>query len=173
MKCRQAVKLLNIYLDGRLQIGYTDSLQEHIKECKSCKNELEKRKALQNLIINVAAGINAPENFTESVMQAVEKIKVPAVRPGVEIERTVSYPVLRRLGASMLLTAAIMIFSMFIPPQFGGAINSFAAEGTTAITDKTNQLADTITDLDKAIKLFFKNIGHRFERIEEDRWYEL
>lgn len=165
MKCKQAVELTDRYLEKRLESKMLEALQEHLNECLSCRYVFEERKELF-VLLEAEAEIKAPSGLTDSIMEAVFKIEVPA-RVINNNCRRISYPVFRRLGVSMLLTAAIMIFSMFIPPEFGGAIDSFAAEKTNTITDKTNQLSDTITDFDKTIKLFFRNFNQTFERLKE------
>lgn len=105
--------------------------------------------------------IKAPSGFVDKVMESIYKLDLPE-RPRQAVSNTISYSVFRRLGISMLLTAGIMLLTIFIPPQFGGAINSFAAERTNEITARTNQISDTITGFDKSVKELVDKIGRTF-----------
>ena len=109
--------------------------------------------------------IKAPDCLTDKIMERIYKLDMPA-RPSHAVSNAANYPVFRRLGISMLLTAAIMIFSIFIPPAYGGAINSFAAERTSEIAERTNQISKTITKIDEPIKRLVDKISETFKQYQ-------
>lgn len=163
MKCSQMHELIDRYLDG-IQEGYDmESFRQHIRQCKSCRIMLDEKRELMYLFKS-DAGPEVPLNFTNKVMESVKDLKAPA-RVKAQKGCAISYPVFRRLGVSMLLTAVLMIFSIFIPPEFGGAINGMAVERTSEIVTRTSELSKDISKINNSIKAFYKNFENTLSSI--------
>lgn len=70
MFCREASKLLSLYLDGLLSVAQTQRLEEHTTGCVNCRNTLE---LMQQIPVALQTDkLAAPsEDFTKLVMQRI------------------------------------------------------------------------------------------------------
>jgi len=167
MKCRQIVKMIDEFLDKKLEPQGIQLLNEHLEYCESCNAELHYKKELFCILGN-DSNITAPGNFTDNVMNSLPVIKHITGRSNHSAPLTACYPFVRRLGVSMILTAAVMLFGVFLPPGFTGTLSSFAAEKTDIITEGTYQLSDSVDEINQKVKTIIKNINDSLEMFKEE-----
>lgn len=114
MNCRKAAGLLHEYISNKLEDMDRLSLEQHLGACRNCRNELELTRRLEAEQYRQKA-VKAPGNFTDNVMEALYRLP-PEKRPlRVQDPADRWKLVYRRLGYSLILTAGIIMFSLFLP----------------------------------------------------------
>ena len=68
MNCRTAQSKLNRYLDGELPVRDRDHVEQHLRECLSCRNELEGLRVVADLMSALPEPPEVPAGFAERVM---------------------------------------------------------------------------------------------------------
>lgn len=159
MKCHEAVKLMDKYIEDTLDKYISSQFEEHIRTCKACKTELAITRSLhkERSIYNK---IKAPEGFTGKVMASIYNLE-PQKRPlpsgkNEEMWRSVY----RRLGFSLILTAGVLIFSLLIPTvnNYPSAISGNTQSGSAV--GESSGLRGVFTDIDYGIRGVFKSINN-------------
>jgi anti-sigma factor RsiW len=82
MKCSKAYKLISPYIDGELPQEDMQAVEDHMKVCRKCREELEEGKELQNLFAK-AENFKTPYGFHTRVMATISagNIKVSSRFP--------------------------------------------------------------------------------------------
>jgi anti-sigma factor RsiW len=118
---------LHAYLDGELSLEGSLAVEEHLKECGACRQELETLRALRRLL--QSARSEAPE--AESAL--------------LQVTRTVRIRRRRRLwavGGVGALAAAALLALVVRPGPTGGIVREVAAMHSRAVTSgRTVELA--------------------------------
>ena len=70
MHCTEAERQLQLYLDGRLTLAQTRSLEEHVAECASCREDLALLEEVSHHL-NKLQVVAEPEDLHEQIMQRV------------------------------------------------------------------------------------------------------
>lgn len=155
MNCRQVNKLLDRYVDGKTSDREKNLINEHIEVCKKCGNSFLRASALKEALMQKGRGFLAPENFTGIVMDEVIRTSVKTnENTGVSLE---SYRMaIRRLGISMVLTAAVMMINTGLPG--GGLINH----------EKLNQGLDSVSSITERVGSNINEINYKFANIFRD-----
>ena len=105
MHCKEASRLIQRYIDGRLILDLTRALETHITSCAACHAEL-------NLLEEVAANLHSfklvaePEDLTAQIMQRVAIFPVRTSTPKFSLLRP-SLPEI--LTAVFLATVATLV----------------------------------------------------------------
>ncbi|MGB9596396.1 MAG: anti-sigma factor family protein [Candidatus Poribacteria bacterium] len=116
MKCKKVKKMLSDYIDGN--IGKTESLSinQHILECDSCRQELESFKKLFELIDNVSKVDYPPEstwkNFISDLHTRIEK---EALSEYVEGQKNQTY---MKWGWASIAIASVVFFIFSLSLEF-------------------------------------------------------
>ncbi len=77
--CKKIEKLLSAYADGELNEQQKALVAQHVAHCPHCAALLDEYLALNAAIEDCA--VQAPEGFTERVMQAIEREQAAPVKP--------------------------------------------------------------------------------------------
>ncbi len=109
-KCKQIEKLLSAYADGELNEQQKTLVAQHVAHCPHCAALLDEYLALNAAIADCA--VQAPEGFTERVMQAVEHEQKTPLKPqgrGVRLGKIASFV---GVGVAALLCVSIASSSL-------------------------------------------------------------
>jgi len=74
MKCRKIKKLLPLYIDNALTFGEKQIVEEHLKECPTCRAQLKSLSSMVKIIESLPE-ISPPPDFTEKVISKISQIK--------------------------------------------------------------------------------------------------
>lgn len=158
MKCSEASRLLDEYLFNRLDCDKVRLLEEHIGSCIRCRHDMLFRKSLAS-DCNDIWNFKAPAGTEDSVLNAVYRLEADRKSIGKNIPRKDAGLIYRRLGYSLVLSAGIILFSLFMPVAgvrlfsfSGSAQHGFGAQNTPKITD-------TFTGVDSEFRGLFKSIN--------------
>ncbi len=108
--CKQIEKLLSAYADGELNEQQKALVAQHVAHCPHCAALLDEYLALNAAIADCA--VQAPEGFTERVMQAVEREQKAPVKPqgrGVRLGRIAPFV---GIGVAAVLCISIVSSSL-------------------------------------------------------------
>jgi len=72
MECKKTRGLLSEYIDGTLDVKARKTVDDHLKTCKGCKEELGALKACISEVSSLK-GVKAPDDFMERVHQRIEE----------------------------------------------------------------------------------------------------
>lgn len=70
MHCTEAGRQLQLYLDGRLTLAQTRSLEAHVAECSTCREELAQLEEVSHYLDGLQM-VAEPEDLHEQIMQRV------------------------------------------------------------------------------------------------------
>lgn len=104
------------------------------------------------------SGILAPEGFTLSVMDKVMEISAKNPYLGRRTEKVDYSPIFRRLGVSMIATAAIMLIYTYIPGTYANSVQNQYREEKAPIAANAD-ITNSLGRLDSKMKNIFKVIG--------------
>ncbi len=68
MNCRSTQSKLNRYLDGELSVRDRDPVEQHLRKCLSCRNELERLRVAADVMAALPEPPEVPALFAERVM---------------------------------------------------------------------------------------------------------
>ena len=68
MDCSKAKRKLNRYLDDELPVRDSDHVEQHLRECLSCRNELERLRVVADVMSALPEPPEVPSLFAERVM---------------------------------------------------------------------------------------------------------
>jgi anti-sigma factor RsiW len=71
MKCTNVRKKISQYIDNELNLDEKKAFDSHIRDCASCREELEETQALHQLFVS-AERFPAPHGFTTRVLANLE-----------------------------------------------------------------------------------------------------
>jgi len=74
VECRKIKKLLQLYIDNALTLGEKQMVEEHLKECSTCRAELKSLSSIVKMIGSLPE-ISPPPDFTEKVMSKIFQVK--------------------------------------------------------------------------------------------------
>ena len=116
MKCREAKKLLGLYIDGSLDEGRRGALEAHIAECESCAHDLELLSAYREKLLSLR-DVKAPSGFLFKVRRRIQDTgkEVPKRRPSIFSPR-LKVP-LELAGALAVVLIAVVIFRNVMPQK--------------------------------------------------------
>ncbi|TMA07373.1 MAG: zf-HC2 domain-containing protein [Deltaproteobacteria bacterium] len=101
MDCREIRELFSDYLDGRLVPAQVASLEEHLRGCRDCKQEMESLRTTISLIGSLG-GIEPSADFLNQVQRKIDKQGKP-----MGIWAWLFEPI--RIKVSLELTALILL----------------------------------------------------------------
>jgi len=101
MKCKKNLKNLSAYADGELEQVDAEEIKEHLKECSTCRRNLEEYEKLSE-ILNARKKSEPPVNFESRVLA---KIKSAETSPRNSWKSP--FPVFRVAFAAALLLIAV------------------------------------------------------------------
>jgi hypothetical protein len=135
MRCRNVGPLVERYVDGTLDGERARQVKAHLPSCDRCSQRVEAARMLLR-VMAAEPGVKAPAGFAARVMEAV--YRQPLSGPVSRSPATLS-PMYRRLGLSFVLTAAVLVASLFIPRAsypylFGGGDRSAGPRSVSALT---------------------------------------
>lgn len=139
-KCSESVvMLMHEYLDGTIDRAGEERLREHLETCEACRLHFKQLERVETLLQNVQS-VNAPSDFTQSVMQRLPESPKTVSRPTV-------VPFRQKLRRHPLLVAVAIFFVLMSATLFStyeGGSNELAytnepglvVEGDTVIVPK-------------------------------------
>lgn len=163
MKCRQAIDLLEPYMDGKLDTAPTEQVREHLASCSECSSEWSVRKELGDFMKS-GGTVKAPEGFTDQVMAAIQATEpiYPISKSGVA--EAFQAVVFRRLGYSMLLAAAVMLLTINLPFTRYDLPDSMLNGKKINITERTQQLTDAFDQFGSGMRSVYTNFSSFMRR---------
>ncbi len=111
MRCRGVEPLVESYVDGTLDAALAAQVESHLPTCARCAG----RVYAARLLLRVLAAqpvVKAPSGFADRVMEAIYRQPLVEERGR---NRRMPSPMYRRLGLSFVLTAAVLMASLFVP----------------------------------------------------------
>ncbi|MBC8061594.1 MAG: zf-HC2 domain-containing protein [Clostridiaceae bacterium] len=130
MKCIKFIKLIPNYFDNEVDSKVKEEMEDHIKHCQSCKEELDKRKKLMTSFKSVLE-----EEEVKFKSRKDEIIKnIDSSRYSNRITSKMFYHLNRyKAGYSVSVVAVVL---MFISLNFGGNIFNTAMKSSDMATEK-------------------------------------
>ncbi len=133
MACEDKTLLLHAYLDGELDAMRSVELEEHLKSCAGCAEQLRFEKAMRQGIQSASLYARAPKGLEQRVIHAIsgrDAAELMEITAGFESLRRRS--VLQWLGAAaaVLIVAALAVESL--PSILGRRQNELLAQEAVA-----------------------------------------
>ena len=113
MNCKKIEELLNRYVDQELDAESTQTVEEHLKSCSSCREESLKLKQVVSTLNSISPQL-APVTFTQKIMTKISQEEIQIQSSWMDrIKKQVSIPrlSLRLIGAAA--TVALVMFFAF------------------------------------------------------------
>ena len=116
MNCQKAKQQIQEYLDQHLPEKEKRELEEHIKTCSSCRNELKEWEHFFSDVHILAEKESVPAGMTQSIMNQIQSKKLTIQPSWLErLKHVLSIPSfsLRWIGAAAVAVIALAIFANF------------------------------------------------------------
>jgi len=117
MKCIKAKQRIHEYLDGHLPENEKRELEDHLKFCQSCREELTEYKQLFSDVDLLDEKYEVPGNLTRAIMERIyrEELTVkPSIRERLKHVLTIPRFSLRWIGAAAVFFVALVLFVNFV-----------------------------------------------------------
>jgi anti-sigma factor RsiW len=105
MKCAEPLNLLDVYMDGELDLERIVELERHLEVCPGCPAELASRRALSSAMRDKLDYHTAPLALQRAVRKALARAKDASSEGSPLMRRT--RPAWMRLAASFVLVAGL------------------------------------------------------------------
>jgi mycothiol system anti-sigma-R factor len=158
MNCEEATKLMDGYLDGELDPITSQTIEQHLRECRNCEQAYEAHTALSHAISRAAPYYKAPAELRQRVQSSLrDAVGVRASRSAARENHTSltsrwakRRPVLPEISWNWLALAAIilgaLITAVFLPRMRAPNADQFLA--TQLIASHVRSLmANHLTDV--------------------------
>jgi mycothiol system anti-sigma-R factor len=81
VKCHESKIIIYLYLDGEASEKQQASLFNHLKECSSCRQEMQRSQSLQELLVkNCTLVEDVPPNLRDGIMATIDVLKQNPVK---------------------------------------------------------------------------------------------
>jgi anti-sigma factor RsiW len=116
MRCGQVQRLVEAYVDGRLEGSAAAGVASHEGSCGRCAARIAAARRVHAALMG-APRVRAPRGFTATVMDAVyrQALAGGGEATGAKTERTAPLRMYRRLGLSFVITAGVLAISLLVP----------------------------------------------------------
>ena len=113
MNCNKIIKLLNPYIDQTLDAESTQTVEEHLKSCPTCREEYLKLKQVVSALNSISPQ-PAPADFTQNIMAKISQKEIQIQSSWLEhLKRQLSFPRLSFRLAGAAAAAALAVFFAF------------------------------------------------------------
>src|SRR5579864_6962224 len=121
MKCHEAKRHLDLFMDGELSVPENLKVLEHLNLCRPCADVYEGEKALRALLRARVGSMSAPEGLEERLLS--EEAAVPA--PVRTLSRRLSwFPVAAAAGFFLVVLALVFTTPAEMPRAFANEMSS-------------------------------------------------
>src|SRR5438477_5967958 len=73
MNCEEAIKLMDGYLDGELDPLTSQTIEQHLRDCRNCEQAYETHRALVRAIGSAAPYYKAPAELRERIQSSLQE----------------------------------------------------------------------------------------------------
>src|SRR5437867_11343235 len=73
MNCGEAIKLMDGYLDGELDPITSQTIEQHLRDCRNCEQAYETHRALVRAIGSAAPYYKAPAELRERIQSSLRE----------------------------------------------------------------------------------------------------
>jgi len=113
MNCNKIIKLLNLYIDQALDAEYTQTVEEHLKSCPSCREEYLKLKQVVSALTSISPQ-PAPADFTQNLMTKISQEEIQIQTSWVShLKKRISFPQISFRLAGLTAAATLIVFFAF------------------------------------------------------------
>jgi anti-sigma factor (TIGR02949 family) len=129
MKCHEAKRHLDLFMDGELTVPENLKVLEHLNLCRPCAGVYEGEKALRAALRSRVGAERAPVGLAERLAQAVDPSVPELMLPSSDFDKVASGR--RRLLSAAAAAAFLLVALLFILTTPGERPHAFAAELST------------------------------------------
>jgi len=113
MNCNKIIKLLNLYIDQALNAESTQTVEEHLKSCPSCREEYLKLKQVVSALNSILPQ-PAPADFTQNLMAKISQEEIQIQSSWIDrLKKQISFPQISFRLAGLTAAAALVLFFAF------------------------------------------------------------
>lgn len=112
MRCRRVDRLIERYVDGRLPNRLASKIAGHLEGCDRCARSIARARIVAEAL-PATGRMHAPGSLVSRVMDEVHREGI--VRRSNADRTGAAAPLYRRLGYSFVVTAALLVASLFVP----------------------------------------------------------
>src|SRR5262249_35339539 len=73
MNCEQGEELINAYLDGELDERRRSELEQHLRSCSTCQEELERQRQFREEVLSQLPSFQAPRDLRTKVQAVIRQ----------------------------------------------------------------------------------------------------
>lgn len=162
MKCQKFEGFKNAYVNKTLKENQKKIFEKHLGLCRKCREDIS---YIENIKPYMEIQFKAPQNFTNTVMKAVYKIKeenTSAADMEIRISR-----LCKNLGISLVLASTVMILNFFMP--WGNLYQSFLLTDSRngSNMNQTSKIKDSLSGMNDNINDIFESIQKSVTKFKE------
>ena len=158
MRCGRAEKLIDRYVDGRLPEEMAREVALHESSCARCAARIGAARGLTGALAEEPI-LRAPNGFVDRVMDSVYREALTSARQaaGSEERNSALHRIYRRLGLSVMLSAAVLTASLIVPRAFYPLPTEAVAAGFSR--DRPSLVKDALGGAGRAVSETLRSIG--------------
>jgi len=113
MDCQKIKKLLNLYIDQALDAESTQTVEEHLKSCPTCREEYLKLKQVVSALNSISPQ-PAPADFTQNLMAKISQEEIQIQSSWIDrLKKQISFPQISfRLAGAAAAAALVLFFAL-------------------------------------------------------------
>ena len=113
MNCNKIIKLLNPYIDQALDAESTQTVEEHLKSCPTCREEYLKLKQVVSALNSISPQ-PAPADFTQNLMAKISQEEIQIQSSWIDrLKKQISFPQISfRLAGAAAAAALVLFFAL-------------------------------------------------------------
>src|SRR5262249_32263753 len=122
MNCDEATKLMDVYLDGELDPFASQTIEQHLRDCRNCERSYESHTALSHAIGRAAPYHKAPAALRERIQSSLRveigerptRKLAPDAQPPLPIRQSELRTILFGTPWSWMALAAAIVFAAIV-----------------------------------------------------------
>jgi len=122
MKCHEAKRHLDLFMDGELSVPENLKVLEHLNLCRPCSGVYEGEKSLRGVLRSTAGSDRAPAGLADRLATSLPKAEIPFAPPVSSRRRLIS------AAAAAVFTLATGTFFLSTPAEKPQAIAAVVAK---------------------------------------------
>jgi hypothetical protein len=116
MNCAECKELLVAYIEGLLDESQKQSVAEHLKDCRTCRDEAQELTSLQSRLVNNGKAV-AQSNLEDEVLNRIvreQNVRLKAAGKALRIRSIImKSPFIKIAAAAVIIIAALIVVNPF------------------------------------------------------------
>jgi predicted anti-sigma-YlaC factor YlaD len=143
MECKEVLKYIDMYFEGRLDDEIIKKVNNHLNRCSSCKKEYEEMELVFEALSNHSI-VQPPPDFVDNIMNKINEEKPKANRISQKIKIKIGTGL---IAAGLLIAVLNMSTVAYRIEDFSARLYTSTIEANQRVFKPLSQITNTFANL--------------------------